>query len=158
MKEKITVEKAREIYIMYLNKVNDKKLREFLLVHSLKVSEMAVLLGKIKGLDISVLEIAGLLHDIGYSINEENHSQHSLNILEEKNFEISEKLKDCILNHGGKGSPKTEEGKIFQMADKISIIDKDTLYIFLKDKVVSNEEKEFIKIVVSKSLELLDKL
>ena len=65
MKEKITLEKARELYNTYLNKVNDKKLREFLFIHSLKVSEMAILLGKINRLDINILEIAGLLHDIG---------------------------------------------------------------------------------------------
>ena len=158
MKEKITLEKARELYNTYLNKVNDKKLREFLFIHSLKVSEMAILLGKINRLDINILEIAGLLHDIGYSVDEKDHSKHSLNILEGKNFEVSEKLKDCILNHGGEGNTQTKEGKVFRMADKLSIVDKDTLYVFLKDKTINDEEKEFIKMMLSKSSELLDKL
>jgi len=158
MKERITLEKARELYNTYLNKVHDKKLREFLFVHSLKVSEMAVLLGKINRLDINILEIAGLLHDIGYSVDEKDHPKHSLNIIEEKNFEVNEKLKDCILNHGGEGNPQTEEGKVFEIADKLSILDKDTLYVFLKDKTINDEGKKFIKMMLSKSSELLDKL
>ena len=44
------------------------------------------------------------------------------------------------------------------MADKLSIVDKDTLYVFLKDKTINDEEKEFIKMMLSKSSELLDKL
>lgn len=158
MKEEITPEKAKKIYYEFLNKVNDQKLKDFLLIHSLRVSDIAVLIGKIKGLDIKVLEIAGLVHDIGYSISEKNHPQCSLNILEEQKFEIGDKLKDCILNHGSLGKPKTEEGKIFQIADKLSIIDKDTLAIFLKGNNITIEEKEFLKMMISKSLELIDNL
>ena len=158
MKKELTIEKAKEISHEYLSKVEDKKLKEFLLVHSSKVSETAVLIGKIKKLDTEVLEIAGFIHDIGYSMNEQNHSQHSLNILKKQNFEISEKLKDCILNHGVDGNPKTREGEIFQMADKISIIDQDTLAVFLRDNQMTNEEKGFLEMMLSNSLKFLAKL
>ena len=30
-------------------------------------------------------------------------------------------IEDCILNHGSSSKPKTQEGKIFQLADKLSI-------------------------------------
>ena len=158
MKEKLTIEKAKEISTEYLNKVEDKRLREFLLIHSSKVAKISALMGKVKKLDIESLEIAGFVHDIGYFINEENHPKNSLDILEKENFEIDEKLKDCVLNHGANDKPQTEEGKIFQIADKISILDQETLSIFLNDNPLTNEEKKFLEMMLSKASMFLSRL
>ena len=158
MKEKLTIEKAKKISAEYLNKVEDKRLMEFLLIHSSKVAEISILIGKVKKLDIESLEIAGFVHDIGYFISEHDHPKNSLDILVKKKFEIDEKLKDCVLNHGANDEPQTEEGKIFQIADKISILDQETLSIFLNDNPLTKEEKEFLAMMLSKASMFLSRL
>lgn len=48
--------------------------------------------------DMTKLEIASWLHDVGYVIEKDDHSKHSLEMCE-KEFELDDVLKDCILNH-----------------------------------------------------------
>ncbi len=156
----LTIKESEKIYEKYLNKITIKELRDFLLVHSKKVRDMAILLGKRKNLDTTTLEIAGLVHDIGYAIDEKEHPQHSFKILKEEGYEVSEILKDCILNHGHDKVPLTTEGKIFQIADKISILDKETLHIFLKhnNAEINEEDLAFLEIMITQAMSFMKKI
>ena len=55
------------------------------------------------------------VHDIGKIKSEENHGELSIEILN-NSFNLDEIDKECILNHGSSGTPKSEEAKIFQTA------------------------------------------
>ena len=78
---------------------------------------------KLKGLegqvDTEELEIAAWLHDTGYVLQKEDHAKYSLEMCE-RDFILDDNLRDCILNHGRKYKPRTREGKIIQLADKLS--------------------------------------
>ncbi len=71
-------------------------------------------------IDLEELEIAAWLHDVGYVLQKENHAKYSLEMCEQY-FIINNNLRDCILNHGRKSNPKTKEGKVIQLADKLSL-------------------------------------
>lgn len=158
MKKQLTLSAAEELCSFYLNKVNDSKLKSFLLVHSSNVSKTAGMLGKLQSLDINLLRIAGFVHDLGYSIEEENHAQHSLELLEQSGYDLTETLKDCILNHGAGFKPLTEEGKVFQIADKLSIVDFNILSVFLDNGSFSKEDIFALKEFIMKAFNSLDNL
>lgn len=84
---------------------------------------------------IDKLKPLAWIHDIGKTISNEEHAKLSLGLL--KNFGLDEIEEDCILNHGTKGDPKSEEAKIFQKADGISIF-----YPEIIDFQISVETKE----------------
>ncbi len=101
------------------------KLREELkILHAHYVFIAAQEIIKLKGLerqvDIEDLEIAAWLHDIGYVLQKENHAKYSREMCEQ-HFTLNDKIRDCILNHGRKNKPRTKEGKIIQLADKLSL-------------------------------------
>ncbi len=155
MKIQLTKEKAEEIFNNSLGEIKDDKSREFLKVHVPAVKSTCIILSENKNLDRDLLIIASWVHDIGYSINEKKHPEESLKLLEEKyGFYINETLKDCILNHGAKGIPKTNEGRIFQIADKISLFDKEILSLFLKN-ISNKDDFDYFKYLVSNALDFL---
>ena len=98
------------------------------------------------------------INDIGYCIDEEEHPKYSLKILKDLSYEISKTLEDCILNHGSDKEPITPEGKVFQMADKISILDIETLQSFLKNKDINREDLVFIEEMIKKAASFINKL
>ena len=77
--------------------------------------------------------------------------------LSEEHFEINEKLKDCILNHGSNGNPKTKEGKILQIAVKFNIIDKDFLRYLINGRFKGNKI-EFLEYRANSAVKMLKKL
>lgn len=129
---KIKIEVARKLAIETISKLDDKSRKDFLLIHSEKVGLVANLLAKSVNMQNDVFMVAGWLHDIGNIIDNENHAKHSLTVLKEKGINVDGVLKDCILNHGDKNEAKTLEGRIFQIADKLSIFDIDTIEVFIK--------------------------
>jgi|TARA_B100001964_G_scaffold221346_1_gene265264 predicted hydrolase (HD superfamily) len=150
--KKLTIDAAKEIQKKYLEKIKDDKLKKFVKIHSKLVGEMAIILSNKNKLN-EFFRIAALVHDIGYSFDEAEHAKHSLRIIREEDFQVSEELKDCILNHGNNDFPSTEEGKIFRLADKLSALDKDFVSFFLehnKDKI-EEEDLSFIKMFLDKS-------
>jgi len=80
-----------------------------------------------------------------------------LDLLEKNGFEIDDKLKDCILNHGVKSTPKTKEGKIFQMADKLSLFDKEILSFFIRN-ISNKEDFDYFKHLASNATKFLEYL
>ena len=131
MKKQITPPVAKALAKKYLSKVKSKEDSEFLLVHSEAVGEIAAILCEDPKIDKDLLRIAGWLHDIGYSVSDEGHALHSLELIEE-DYEVSPELKDCILNHGSNGKPETKEGKIIHAADKASVLNPEMLSVFVK--------------------------
>ncbi len=160
-KEKINLEKARELAEKYgeiiaskQEEIEKEEFKKFFLLHCESVGEAAVALSKGKA-DEEILRIAGWVHDIGKAISYKEHAKHSLKILE-KNFEINEKLKDCILNHSSDKNPKTKEGKIFRVADKAFILNPKYLKFLVENtEELRKEEVKFIKLMVEKAIDLL---
>jgi HD superfamily phosphohydrolase YqeK len=73
---------------------------------------------------------------VGQVISKEGHAKISLELAEKKFGKLSGGLIDCIANHGSSKNPKTEEGKIIQLADKLSILQntKGISFLFSKKK------------------------
>ena len=153
---KLTVQIAKKIFRHYTLKIKDKDQKRFIFNHVEAVVETSKLLAKYTEADVKTLEIAGWVHDIGKSADREPHAEESLKILE-KDFFVSEILKDCILNHGYLKHPKTIEGKILQSADKISILDRKILPIFLKNqnKSFNLDYLDMLEKITSQSMSLL---
>jgi putative nucleotidyltransferase with HDIG domain len=132
------------------------------LFHSKAVGDCAILIAGKKKVDKELLKIAGWLHDIGQTISMDDHAAHSLKIAE-KEFEMDEKLKDCILNHGSNGSPICEEAKLIFIADKVFMLNPKFVELYMKDTVGKPPEKkkkdlDFARKLLSKASELLEKI
>jgi putative nucleotidyltransferase with HDIG domain len=134
--------------------------REFNKIHAKAMLETADILSNDKKVDRELIEMACWLHDIGKTVAIDNHAEHSLKILEQEGFEVSEKLKDCIINHGSDGNPQCLEAKLIQIADKNFVINpKITEVIANFTLKKSNDEKdkdlEFIRKLANKAVDLL---
>jgi putative nucleotidyltransferase with HDIG domain len=156
--KKLTVKIARAFALPFIAKIKDENQRAFILAHSTAVAQVSKLLAKNTSADLEILEIAGLVHDIGKSVCDEDHAEASLKILE-REFIVSPILKDCILNHGFAKSPQTIEGRIIQAADKISLLDQSILPIFLKNTnfKVSSEHEVMLRKMANQSIDFLVK-
>jgi len=155
-------EMAEQFAISQLVKIKSDEDREFNIMHTEAVVETALILSKGKEVDKDLLVIAGWLHDIGKSVQGENHAQKSVEILEAEGFELNENLKDCILNHGSSGNPQSEEAKIIQIADKLSVLHPELIsilerYTLKKSKEDKEKDFEWIKKMANNALEFLDK-
>ena len=157
MKERLTLEKAEKIAKESFGKIKNKENREYHLLHSALVKETVNTLSRYFDVDKKVLEIAALVHDIGYVIDPENHAEESLKILERK-FKVEKVLKDCILNHGFNKKPITLEGKIFQLADKLYVLNPKLVSYLLKYKnTLKKEDFKFLRRIFDKALILFQK-
>lgn len=156
--KKLDINQAKKIALEISQKINPPDHRDFILIHSEKVGKIAKLIAQKMNLDSDVFEIAGWVHDIGYSVNFENHADFAIPILNKLDYEVNNILEDCILNHGNKKNPKTTEGKIFQLADKFSIFDFDVVKTILKhDSFPPKKETiAFLKKMIEKSIYLLE--
>ena len=153
---KLTTKKAQNLAKKYLL---DKKIKdgEFFYIHTKGVAKSAKLLAKKENLDENFFEIIAWVHDIGYSVDSKSHANHTLKILKKEDFEVNNIMKDMILNHGSLGNPETKEGKLMQIADKISIIDRDFLEVLLDNKI-NDEEIKFMKSMFNICIKNLEKL
>lgn len=120
------------------------------LTHTLEVSQIARTLAKTLNLNEDLTEAIALGHDLGHTpfghagefILKENgsyhHARHSLRVVEKlenngRGLNLTDKVKDGISKHSkGKsplisdnGMPKTLEGEIVRIADKIAYINHD---------------------------------
>lgn len=154
---KLTENLAKKLAQKYLfnEKTKDGK---FLFLHTERFVFCVKLLAKKFKIDEKKLVVAAWTHDIGYFLGAEKHAEKSLQLLEKENVQIEEEIKDAILNHGSSASPKTIYGKIMQIADKISIIDRDVLKLLFKQEKISEEDINFFEMVFPSCLEMLKKL
>ena len=114
------------------------------LTHTLEVSQISRTIAMALGLNEDLTEAIALGHDLGHTpfghLGEDDlnrvvpggfeHNKQSVRVVEviEKNgigLNLSMEVLDGILNHRGKGSPKTLEGKVVQISDKIAYINHD---------------------------------
>lgn len=131
-------------------------------IHTLKVVQAVKIICKGKKLDKELLEICAWVHDIGYSVNnspnnDPHHAENSIDLLTKEGYEVTDNIRDCILNHGGKGNPKTIEGKILQIAVKFNIIDKDFLE-YIIDERAGGGEVQFLEKRTSDAVKMLKRL
>jgi putative nucleotidyltransferase with HDIG domain len=160
MPETLTIQIAKQIAQSEFEKIEDKENRDFLIGHTKAVVETALILSEEKNVDKNALEIACWLHDIGQVIERKDHAQHSLEILEREGFNLNPIIADCILNHGNKGNPLTDEGKIIKIADKVSTLHPEIIKTLKKYTLNKNiEEKlkdlEFIREMANLGIDLL---
>ncbi|MDR3540071.1 MAG: HD domain-containing protein [Desulfosporosinus sp.] len=99
--------------------------------HALRVREWGKKLAKEEGADITVIELAALLHDIGRSgAVEKTHAESSaglaVNILYKTGYaeNIVLRVKEAILSHSREAGhePNTLEAKILYDADKLDFV------------------------------------
>jgi len=114
------------------------------LLHSIEVSHLAAALGAELGADVEVCKKAGLLHDIGKSLDQQVEGSHvdiGIKLLEK--FGIEKEIIEAMKAHHGDYEPTSLEAIIVQVADQISGARpgarKETLEDYLKR--VENLEK-----------------
>ncbi len=91
------------------------------LQHSIEVSQLAGLMAGELGADVALAKRAGLLHDIGNSIDHEVEGSHvTIGGDIAKKYKENDKIVHAILAHHGDIEPKTIEACLVQAADSIS--------------------------------------
>ncbi|MCQ2558692.1 MAG: ribonuclease Y [Oscillospiraceae bacterium] len=89
--------------------------------HSIEVSHIAGLMAAEMGANVAVAKRAGLLHDLGKSIDHEVEGSHvTIGVDIAKKFKESDAVIHCIEAHHGDVEPHTLEACIVQAADAIS--------------------------------------
>lgn len=91
------------------------------LKHSVEVSFLAANMATELGANVAICKRAGLLHDIGKSIDHETEGTHiTIGVDIAKKYKESEEVIHCIAAHHNDIEPKTLEAIIVQCADAIS--------------------------------------
>ena len=154
---KLDVKKAKELAKKYLL---DSGMEDgnFIYAHTEGVVFAASKLANKYNIDRELFEAIAWVHDIGQVDDVKNHAENSLKLLEKEDIELDETIKDCVLNHGNAGNPKTFEGKLISIADKISIIDRNFLSELILLNEISQEHIDFVKAISEKALEKLSQL
>jgi len=118
------------------------------LTHTLETCFIARTVARALGLNEDLTEAIGLGHDLGHPpfghIGEEaldealrdrgaqgfKHNRHSLRVVDVlerdgRGLNLSEAVRDGILNHTGSGKPGTLEGRIVRLVDRVAYINHD---------------------------------
>ena len=148
----MNLKNAKDLFFEIVENFSDEELKKFQKIHTPSVVNASLILAELNSIkhliSRDVLECSAWLHDIGYLIEEQNHAEHSINILNERGIKIEEKIFDCITNHGSKGNPNCSEAKILQVADKCSFINPEILRLIVmeaNDKKLNEKDLDFIK-------------
>jgi dGTPase len=118
------------------------------LTHTIEVSQIARTIGRALALNEDLLEAIALGHDLGHTPFGHNgeayldqvhpggfkHNQQSIRVVEvlegthgihQRGMNLTQEVRDGILNHTGKGVPFTLEGQVVKMSDRIAYINHD---------------------------------
>ncbi len=118
------------------------------LTHTLETCLIARTVSRALGLNEDLTEAIGLGHDLGHApfghIGEEildtalkqrggpgfHHNEHSLRIVEVLEHDghglnLTEEVRDGILNHTGPTKPRTLEGRVLRLVDRVAYINHD---------------------------------
>jgi dGTPase len=118
------------------------------LTHTIEASAIARTVARALGLNEDLAEAIGLGHDLGHPpfghIGEEaldgvlrehagrgfRHNEHSLRVVDSlerdgRGLNLTEPVRDGILNHTGSGLPATLEGRIVRIVDRFAYINHD---------------------------------
>ncbi|HAV11128.1 MAG TPA: hypothetical protein DCX32_01100 [Candidatus Moranbacteria bacterium] len=159
-KKTLTPQKAKQFALEIFSQIESEADRDFRVFHAKAVAKTALALSEgDKTVDREVLEMGGWLHDIGYVECEDRHAERGIAILEREGVIVSDKVADCVQNHGSKGKPRTKEGKYLQMADKISFINPGIFEILMKrnNGKLKDEELDFLERMLSGAMDHLRK-
>lgn len=89
--------------------------------HSIEVAHIAGLLASELGLDVPFVKRAGLLHDIGKSVDHESEGTHvELGVEILKKYKEAPKVINAVAAHHGDCEPETLEAILVQAADTVS--------------------------------------
>ena len=89
--------------------------------HSIEVAHIAGLLASELGLDVALAKRAGVLHDIGKSVDHEAEGTHvELGVEILKKYKESDAVVNAVAAHHGDCEPKTMEAVLIQAADAVS--------------------------------------
>ncbi len=146
------------------------------LTHTLEVSQIARTLATALKLNEDLTEAIALGHDLGHTpfghLGEEDlnrvmpggfeHNVQSVRVVERvekdgKGLNLTREVLDGILNHRGAGSPKTLEGKIVQLSDKIAYINHD-IDDAIRARIITDNDlpQECVKMLGKNSKERID--
>ncbi|MEK6276868.1 MAG: deoxyguanosinetriphosphate triphosphohydrolase [Actinomycetota bacterium] len=118
------------------------------LTHTLEASGISRTVARALGLNEDLTEAIGLGHDLGHPpfghIGEEaldealrercgtgfKHNEHSLRVVdvlerEGRGLNLTEQVRDGIINHTGSNKPATLEGRIVKLVDRVAYINHD---------------------------------
>jgi dGTPase len=118
------------------------------LTHTLEACGIARTVARALGLNEDLTEAIGLGHDLGHppfghagedaldaALRERcgsgfRHNEHSLRVVEElerdgRGLNLTEQVRDGILNHTGASRPATLEGRIVKLVDRVAYINHD---------------------------------
>ncbi len=148
------------------------------LTHTLEVSQIARSIARGVGANENLVEAIAIGHDLGHTpfghtgeealnkiLNEYggfDHAKHSVKVVEKlerdgEGLNLTEQTIDGIRNHGTKDKPKSIEGKIVQISDKIAYINHD-IDDAIRAGIITQEQlpKEYIDILGETSKERID--
>ncbi|WP_393971938.1 tRNA (cytidine(56)-2'-O)-methyltransferase [Oxyplasma meridianum] len=105
---------------------------ERILTHVEKVSELALMIGKLCNADLGIIEAGSLLHDIGRTkTNGIRHAVEGAEILRKKN--VSQIIVNIVERHTGAGITKDE-------AMELGLPDRDLMPLTLEEKIVAQAD------------------